>query len=101
MYQVGGTSNGRLDFSREAITNSSQTFTAPENGYIFLKTSMDDGSYDFYIDGVRFEHVTTSEWYDMTVVYEIYPILKGSIVTIKNINSANWFIVMYFAPMAK
>ena len=73
MYQAGGLyANGRGDNGpgRVAITNSSQTFTAPEDGYIFLKASMDDGYYDFIIDGVRFRHYAYSEEYDIFDSYE-------------------------------
>jgi len=103
MYQVGSVAQGsRLDDNRVIITNSSRTFTAPENGYIFLKSSIDDGYYDFYIDGIRFRHVGVSELWDMIDEYEIYPIAKGSTAMIgdtTNIN--NIHVIMYFAPIVK
>jgi len=102
MYQVGSVAQGRLDDNRVIITNSSRTFTAPENGYIFLKFSIDDGYYDFYIDGIRFRHAGSSEQYDLIDEYETYPIAKGSTVMIgdtTNIN--NIHVIMYFAPIVK
>ncbi|WP_303813985.1 hypothetical protein [Selenomonas ruminantium] len=105
MYQAGSLfNNDREDNNpgRVAITNSSQTFTAPEDGYIFLKASIDDGYYDFIIDGVRFRHYGDSEKYDIFDSYETYPIAKGSVATLYNEREVkNVHVIMYFAPIAK
>lgn len=105
MYQAGSLFNNEREDNnpgRVAITNSSRSFTAPEDGYIFLKASIDDGYYDFIIDGVRFRHYGYSEKYDILDSYETYPIAKGSVATLYNEREVNnVHVIMYFAPIAK
>ena len=79
----------------------SRTFTASEDGYIILKSSIDDGYFDFTIDGIIFRHTGNSEWFSMIDTYEIYPIRKRSVASCSNINANNLNLTMYFAPMIK